>query len=456
MRLVEDAGDLDAIVGLETDHLALHKIGRVDLRERPRELPCLSGRHVADKQLCRSGPLGIEAHAVAVPGEEHARDAPLLEVRQRNGAEARGVEEPKVVARIVVDGCDEILPFARIAGADHVPIGAQDLRRLARGQVVAHEIVELRSLIRDVEEALAIQAEGLGLEGDLGVGHVAGVEQGRLAGGPVVEVEVDVIEARGLRQSYPAAVRGDGTWQEALLVLEQEGALEPVERHLINIESGWVSLVGHEEEASIVLRPPQEVGLELVARGQIADAAVRRLDVDVAVFVAPLVARVEEALVAREVAERSDGADLGLGELNRLAAGDRYGESIEGPGLVAPDQNLAAVRRERAAGVERGREKLLDRVAGDLTSRPIGPAGIQPGSRTVLRGSGAGESEGHQKANDRDAEEAIHTSLLGDERAHPLMGTPFRKTGPAPVRNEDEEASPLSGAGAGQGAACAR
>ncbi len=37
----------------------------------------------------------------------------------------------------------------------------------------------------------------------------------------------------------------------------------------------------------------------------------------------------------------------------------------------------------------------------------------------------------------------------------PLMGAALWKTGPAPVRNEDEEASPLPGADAGQGAACA-
>src|SRR6185436_10243852 len=35
------------------------------------------------------------------------------------------------------------------------------------------------------------------------------------------------------------------------------------------------------------------------------------------------------------------------------------------------------------------------------------------------------------------------------------MGGSFGKTRPAPVRNEDEEASPLPGADAGQGAACA-
>src|SRR6185436_15565866 len=97
--------------------------------------------------------------------------------------------------------------------------------------------------------------------------------------------------------------------------------------------------------------------------------------------------------------------DLGLGELDRRAAFDRDGEGVEGPGLVARNQELAAVRRERSAEVEGGRQELLDRIAGDLGRRLAG-----------LRGGVAGENENRQQAHGRDAEEAFHASLLDDGR----------------------------------------
>jgi hypothetical protein len=143
---------------------------------------------------------------------------------------------------------------------------------------------------------------------------------------------------------------------------------------LVDVEGGGVALVGDQEEALAVRRPAGEIGLQVVPGGKVADLAVGRLHVEMVLLVPPLVAGVEEALVVGKVAHRLDGADFGVGELDRRAAVDGDREDVEDAGLVAADQDLAAVRREGGAAVGGVGEKLIDRVRLHLPRRAGGGA----------------------------------------------------------------------------------
>jgi hypothetical protein len=240
-----------------------------------------------------------------------------------------------------------------------------------------------------------------------------------------VQVEVPVRGGPLFRQGHPAAVRGDAGDLVAPFVLVQELPLVAVDRHLIEVEGARVALVGEEEEALLVPRPACERGLELVARRQVADAAVRRLDEEMGLLVAALVAGVEEALVLGEIALGVGLADLGVGELHGRAAVDRQGVDVDHAGLGAAHQDLAAVRGEGGPGVERGAEELVDRIA------------VRRGRLLRLRRRGGREGGGRNREDQTERQGTEGRSHAQDSRMD---------KGPAPIRR----GPPLPRAGAGR------
>src|SRR5436309_617669 len=116
------------------------------------------------------------------------------------------------------------------------------------------------------------------------------------------------------------------------------------------------------EKRAVVLGPVQEAGLDLLSRGQVADRAVRRLHVEVIDLVAAVIARVEEALVPREVADGRNVVGRRMGERHRLAARDRDGVGVGDARLIAAHEDLRAVGREGGAAEADRAQELLDGV----------------------------------------------------------------------------------------------
>ena len=152
----------------------------------------------------------------------------------------------------------------------------------------------------------------------------------------------------------------------ALVVLEDHLPGVAVGLILVNVEEPLVALVAADEERRVVLGPAVERGFQPFPGRQVGDGALGVLDVDVVQLVPALVAGVEEALIVGEVAHSDDVVVGRGGELHRLAAGHGEGVSVVDPGLVAADQQLAVVRRERGTGVIDIAQKVLDAVLGHL------------------------------------------------------------------------------------------
>src|SRR5947209_11410265 len=211
------------------------------------------------------------------------------------------------------------------------------------------------------------------------------------------------------------SVRGNGADREAAVVGVEELALVAVRRHLIEVHGGGIALVGREEEALLVRRPALELGPELVARSQVADAAVRRLDVEVGLLVPSLIAQIEEALVAGEIAQGQDGAHLGVGELDGLAAVHGKGIGVEDSRLVRAHQDLAAVGRERRAAVRGVGEELVDGVLLRGVRSRCGLGGGRSlrsgGRRRRLDRPPAGDEERRRQTQRKETKSYLHWDL---------------------------------------------
>ncbi len=303
--LVQDAGNLDAVVRREAHHLTIDQVVRLDVGvQRPRELAGLVAGEVIDEQVARhAGAAGVEGHAALVPRDGHRRDIGAAQFRQLDRRHRRRIVNAQLGARVVVDADDEVFAVLGKVAVPNVPIGLHDrLERPAR-QIVADQVIELAVLVGQIVEARPIRAERLWV-----VEHVALVRRQvlHLLGLAVVEEDVAVGVRVDLAEGEVAAVRRDVGEVVTAVVLKDHLATVVFRPVLVHIEEAIVALVGPDEERLVVLGPAVENRLELIARRKVGHLAGGILDIDMVELVPAPVARIEEALIVGEVAHRED------------------------------------------------------------------------------------------------------------------------------------------------------
>jgi hypothetical protein len=219
----------------------------------------------------------IESDGPLVVGDLEVGDVALRELGQFEGRHGGGVEDPDLGACVVVDADDEKLAVLRGVGELDVPVGLQqDLPGLGC-EVVAQQIGELVVFVGREIEARAVGAERLGDVGDI---PFVGRQILHRRALPIVEIDVGVVGRAVLDQGQVALIGRDVCELVALVVLEDQLALVVERRVSVDIEESGVPLVRHDDEGARIMGEVEELGLETLARSEIADRAVELLDVD--------------------------------------------------------------------------------------------------------------------------------------------------------------------------------